>query len=114
MIEWIDFESPPKVWTKIKCETEYLCRLNLWCTQISNNEIIIFSKNGTEIFNVETVKMNKQEDDENAKRLVPDKRGEIKKYGDNIMVILESSGNVGIYSLKEKKWNLKPHIILGL
>eukprot|EP00826_Nyctotherus_ovalis_P003855 TRINITY_DN10798_c0_g1_i5.p2 TRINITY_DN10798_c0_g1~~TRINITY_DN10798_c0_g1_i5.p2 ORF type:complete len:175 (+),score=36.33 TRINITY_DN10798_c0_g1_i5:73-597(+) len=102
-----------KEWKVVECEVKCASPERVWCTQIGEQEIIVFDKKSTAIFHVSNTTMEEENTDSSA-RYIPDKRGEIKKYGDDVVMILESSGNVGLYSLTERKWKLRPHIMLGL
>ena len=98
----------------ITCENEKSHKdlSKLWCSQITDTDIIIFGTELTTVFDTNTKKVSIIQD--GKERCVPDKRCEIKKFGNEVSMILEPGGNLGIYSLSMKKWNVQPHIVLGL
>eukprot|EP00826_Nyctotherus_ovalis_P015264 TRINITY_DN14324_c0_g1_i5.p1 TRINITY_DN14324_c0_g1~~TRINITY_DN14324_c0_g1_i5.p1 ORF type:complete len:301 (-),score=54.60 TRINITY_DN14324_c0_g1_i5:113-1015(-) len=98
----------------VKVSEECLQVRRLWCTQVSSSEIILFWKSETAIFDTKANKFVLDKDQTNQEYTLPDKREEIRKYGDKIAMILEATGNVGIYSLETKKWTVEPHIVLDL
>ncbi len=116
-IECMDYLSETKIWHVVEYESTYSHPdpKKLWCTPISSTEIILFGTERTTIFDSRTRKLYEEEADSKLKqsRCIPDKRGEVQKNGDEICMIMEAGGNVGIYSLSAKKWRVQPHIILG-
>jgi len=114
IIEYLDITQENKVWISINCGDFYLGPdpSKLWCIQTDEKEIILFGSEKTAIFNIVSTKVELVNDEE--QRFVPDKRCEIKRHGDEINMILEAVGNVGVYSVSTRKWSVQPHIVLGL
>lgn len=96
----------------VKVSEDCLRVRRLWCTQLSSSEIILFWKSETAIFDAKANKFVLNKDQTKQEYVLPDKREEIRKYGNKIAMILEATGNVGIYSLETKKWTVEPHIVL--
>jgi len=116
-IECMDFNSEMKAWHIIKYTTNYMHiePKKLWCTGISDTEILIFGTEKITAFDCRTGDMKILGEDEDYKQMYfPDRKGEIKKQGNEIFMILEAGGNVGIFSIVTKKWRIIPHIVLGL
>eukprot|EP00826_Nyctotherus_ovalis_P020635 TRINITY_DN1649_c0_g2_i1.p1 TRINITY_DN1649_c0_g2~~TRINITY_DN1649_c0_g2_i1.p1 ORF type:complete len:306 (-),score=42.52 TRINITY_DN1649_c0_g2_i1:105-1022(-) len=113
IIEFRDF-SAQSAWTVVDYASNCVCSNpdKLWCTQINANEIIIFSEENIGRLDVEKGKLWVEKS--GGEKHLPDKRGHIKEYENKVFMILETSGNVGIYSLNDKKWSFQPHILLDI
>lgn len=113
-IEFYDASSKSERWVVVhyKNKFPYLENSFLWCTEINEKEIIIFGTSTTTIFNTDEKKIEKLQDA--TERYVPDKRTDIKIFKDEVSMIVESCGNLAIFSIKTKKWTLNAHIPLGL
>lgn len=113
IIEFRDF-SARCAWTVLDYAGDCVCSNpdKLWCTQISASEIIMFSEESIGRLDVEKGKLWVEKS--GGEKYLPDKRGQIKEYENKVFMILETSGNVGIYSLNDKKWSFQPHILLDI
>ena len=115
-IEYRDFSIIKNNWNVGKYNSDYAHPdpMRSWCTQINNNDIIIFGTERITIFDTTESKLYIETSNNSKQERFPDRRGQIKKYEDNIVMILEANGNVGIYSLNNKQWDVIPHIMLGI
>jgi len=111
-IECMKVDNKTHIWKvlEVKVPESYLNSKRLWCTEINSTEIIIFWKEVIITFNTKSYKLTQDENTNHT--ILPDKREEIRKYGDEVVMISEATGNVTTYSLETKRWNIKPHIIL--
>ncbi len=114
VIECMDTQQPVRKWVVITCMDD-CCHVNtskMWCTQVDERNILVFGTDKTTIFDTYSRKMEKVTDQ--GQRYAPDKRVDIRRHEDEINMILDAGGNVGIYSISTQKWRVQPHIVLGL
>lgn len=114
VIECLDTRQVIKTWVVIHCSDE-CCHINtdrMWCIQASESTVIVFGADKTTSFDTRTRKMVAVQDE--GQRYTPDKRCEIRRHDDEINMILEAGGNLGVYSLSTRRWAVQPHIVLGL
>jgi len=116
IIESRDFSKVKEPWTVVSYTTDssQIDPEKLWCTQINTDEIIIFDKENITIFNAIKSQLCTEKQSNTQEKYLPDKRGQIKEYEGEVFMILETRGDVGIYSLNDKKWTFQPHILLDL
>ena len=115
LIECMDSSRDAKTWNVIRHQGSYIHSdpTKLWCIQSSTKDIILFGSLKTTVFDTTSNKLEEVDEKEDS-RYLPDKRIEIKKEGDEVSMVLEENGNVGIYSCASKTWKLQLHIVLGL
>jgi hypothetical protein len=111
-IERLDLTQPTALWTLISFTGERPSGdpTKLWCTQATETDLIIFGEKKIALF--DTTKATFFPIADVTPQYVPERRNEIKVRKSEVLLMLNASGDLGLFMLSLRKWNIKPHIAL--